>query len=85
MTRIVLYLMDGHYRATRHVDGCGVLRRAAAAAEGVVRPGRGERPEIWDEDLYPNRRGPEPHDHACIAKAEEAAGTLVLQLEEGSQ
>lgn len=82
--KVVMYLMDGHFRATRHVEACGVLRRAAAAAEGVVRPGRGERPEIWEEDLYPNRGGPEPHDHVCVAKAAEAAGALVLQLEEYS-
>lgn len=84
MTRIVMYLMDGHFHATRHVDACGVLRRAAAAAAGEVRPGRGERPEIWDEDKYPNRGGPQPHDHACVARAREDAAAL-LPMEEYSQ
>jgi hypothetical protein len=70
---IVMYLMDGHYRATRHADGCGILRRAVKASEGEVRPGRGERPEIWDDNLYPGRHGPEPRDHACVAKAAEDA------------
>lgn len=75
--KVVMYLLDGHYHATRHADGCGVLRRAKQAADGLVRTGRGNRPEVWDEHLYPRRGGPEPHDHACIAKA----GVQVSQKE----
>lgn len=77
MTFVVLYLMDGTYHATKHVDGCGVLRRAVAASEGTVAPGRGDRPEIWDDAQYPKRGGPQPHEHRCIAKARETAAALL--------
>lgn len=73
-TQVVLYLLDGHFHATRHVDTCGVLRRAVAASEGTVRPGRGDRPSVFDDAAYvaySRQRGVllVPRDHSCVAKA----------------
>lgn len=77
-TSIVLYLMDGTFHATRHAEGCWHLARALKAAAGEVAARRGDRPEVWDEDQYPYRSGPEPHDCACVAKATAKAKETML-------
>lgn len=66
--KVVMYLMSGHYHATRHAPGCGILRRAEQAAAGEVTPGRGDRPTVFDADRFPYA-DLEPKDHACVAKA----------------
>lgn len=69
--KVVLYLMDGHFHATRHADGCGVLARAQRAADGDILPGRGDRPQIWEEKLFARLSDiPALKDHACVRKAE---------------
>lgn len=67
--QIVLYLMDARWHATRHAEGCGILARAQKAADGEIVPGRGDRPQVWEEELFarlPDK--PEPRDHRCVAK-----------------
>ena len=71
--KVVQYLMDGHFRATRHADGCGVLARAEARAEETNRQdwrgGGYTALTVLSEQQYTRQPGVRaPKDHGCVAK-----------------
>jgi hypothetical protein len=73
MNRIVRYLMNGAFRATRHAEGCGVLRRALLEQETTQsrhwRGGGYEALLVMTEDGYRRSGGREPKDHGCVSAA----------------
>ena len=72
---IVRYLMNGAFRATRHSEGCGVLRRALREQErsqGRRWHGGGyDALLVFTEAEYRRlaRPTPEPKDCRCVQKA----------------
>ena len=66
MNHVVYYLLAGHYRATRHAEGCGTLRRAEAfdgAANVNISDHHVVTAEVYARlpDNYPA-----PKDHSCL-------------------
>jgi hypothetical protein len=70
---IVRYLMNGAFRATRHAEGCGVLRRALREQErsqGRHWHGGGyEALLVMTESEYAGTGAREPKDCRCVEKA----------------
>lgn len=71
--------MGGHFRATRHVEGCGVLARAQrdAELERSRKWGKGRRQhgydalQVWGEAEWSRVPGSRrPRDHSCVRKAQ---------------
>jgi hypothetical protein len=67
---IVRYLMNGSFRATRHAETCGVLRRALQEQERSQgrrwRGGGYEALLVMTESQYKGAGGREPRDHGCV-------------------
>lgn len=83
MSRIVSYLKDGHFVATRHHDSCGVLANArrqlresrarswGQRARGAVKTQGFEALQIYTEAAYrhvPGAEGRPPKDHTCMGR-----------------
>lgn len=70
---IVRYLMNGAFRATRHAEGCGVLRRARLDVErsqGRRWHGGGyDALLVMTESEYAGTGAREPKDCRCVEKA----------------
>jgi hypothetical protein len=70
---IVRYLMNGAFRATRHAEGCGVLRRVRLDMERSQsrrwRGGGYEALLVMTESEYAGTGGREPKDCRCVQKA----------------
>jgi hypothetical protein len=69
---IVRYLMNGTFRATRHVEGCGVLRRAIIEQDRSQgrhwRGGGYDALLVFTESEYASTGGREPKDCRCVSK-----------------
>ena len=68
---IVRYLMGGTFHATRHREGCGVLRRALReqdlAPQRRWKGGGYGALLVLTEDEYRRSGGREPKDHRCVS------------------
>jgi hypothetical protein len=73
MSMIVRYLMNGTFRATRHADGCGILRRALREQDAAQcrrwKGGGYEALLVMTESEYASTGGREPKDCRCVQKA----------------
>jgi len=76
---IVRYLMNGAFRATRHAEGCGMLRRARLDMErsqGRRWHGGGyDALLVMTESEYAGTGAREPKDHGCVGKTVMAASS----------
>ena len=67
---IVRYLMNGTYRATRHVEGCGILQRALREQDRSQnrhwRGGGYDALLVMPESQYAGTGGREPKDCRCV-------------------